>query len=195
MPTMASPVIVLAPPIVVVSAMSALSVVLAIPVWMSVPAPASPPSLISFWTPCTPSPVLPPLSLRMTTTESSNIPSITSQNLFISIVLLDGPTDEISETHTFPSFLFPFGGLFQRFLHLLLPRQLTVSQTWLHWKPQRLAKRILFGFFDTTDLFCTGGGGFAGGLGPVAFGVPREVFVLLPATDGCGLGRLVWRRQ
>lgn len=45
-------------------------------------------------------------------------------------------------------------------------------------------QRVLFGFFDASDfdeaLLLSGEGGVC-----VAFGIPSEVFALLPAADGC----------
>jgi len=51
-------------------------------------------------------------------------------------------------------------------------------------KPQRCAQRILLRLFYPRDLFGAGARGVLSCLGGVAFGVPGEVFVFLPAADG-----------
>jgi len=51
-------------------------------------------------------------------------------------------------------------------------------------KPQRRAQCILFRLFYACDLFGAGAGGVLSGFGVVAFGVPGEIFVFLPAADG-----------
>lgn len=51
-------------------------------------------------------------------------------------------------------------------------------------KSQGRAQRILLRLFDAGDFLGPGTRGVLSGLGVVAFGVPREVFVFLPAADG-----------
>lgn len=58
-----------------------------------------------------------------------------------------------------------------------------ISQSGLDLEPERFTESILFSLFDATDLFRTGVGGVDGCLRRVAFGIPAEVFVLLPAAN------------
>lgn len=54
--------------------------------------------------------------------------------------------------------------------------------------PQRFTQRALLGFFDFPDfLFPLFGSCKSGGRG-ITFGIPREVFVLLPPTNRCHKG-------
>lgn len=58
-----------------------------------------------------------------------------------------------------------------------------IPQSRLDLEPKRFTEGILFSLFDATDLFRAGVGGIDSGLRRVAFGIPAEIFVFLPAAD------------
>ena len=71
--------------------------------------------------------MFPLLGFKTATFQSSQISTIPFHNLLIVILLRSLRTQIVPEPHTFPALIIPLRRLFQRFLHLLLPRKLTVS--------------------------------------------------------------------
>lgn len=67
------------------------------------------------------------LNFRTTALQSSQISAVPFHNLLIVILLRSLRTQIVPEPHTLPALIIPLGRLFQRLLHLFLPRELTVS--------------------------------------------------------------------